>query len=61
MCSSDLLEAREQARGDRVLGRARGLVDVVHTFMPYDVMVDTGTLSPEECVAAVVAAVDARP
>ena len=60
-CPLEILEARERARGDRVLGRARGLADVVHTFMPYDVMVDTGTLSPEECVAAVVAAVDARP
>lgn len=60
-CPLEILEARERARGDRVLGRARGLADVVHTFMPYDVTVDTGTLSPEECVAAVIAAVDARP
>jgi len=60
-CSLEMLETREQARGDRVLGRARGLADIVHTFMPYDVTVDTGTLSPQDCVAAVLAAVEARP
>ena len=43
-CPLDILEARERARGDRVLGRARGLVDVVHTFCAYDVTVDTGAM-----------------
>jgi chloramphenicol 3-O phosphotransferase len=55
-CPIDVLEARERARGDRVLGRARGLAEVVHTFMPYDLTVDTGAQSPEACVAAILAA-----
>jgi len=59
-CSLEILEARERARGDRVLGRARGLVDVVHTFMPYDVMVDTGASQPEACVATILKAIEAR-
>ena len=60
-CSLEILEARERARGDRVLGRARGLAEVVHTFMPYDVTIDTGSLSPQACVDAVLEAVAARP
>ena len=52
-CAVEVLEARERARGDRVLGRARGLADVVHTFCAYDTMVDTGTMSPEACVKSV--------
>ena len=59
-CPLDLLEARERARGDRVLGRARGLVDVVHTFTDYDVKVDTGSMSTEACTAAILAAISAR-
>jgi len=60
-CPLNVLEARERARGDRVQGRARGLVDVVHTFCGYDVMVDTGAASTEACVAAILEALaDAR-
>lgn len=55
-CDITILETRERERGDRVRGRARGLVDVVHTFCEYDVMVDTGSQSPEECVTSVMAA-----
>jgi chloramphenicol 3-O phosphotransferase len=43
-CPIDILEQREHARGDRVLGRARGLAEVVHSFMSYDVTVDTGAM-----------------
>jgi chloramphenicol 3-O phosphotransferase len=59
-CPIDVLEARERARGDRVLGRARGLADIVHSFVAYDVTVDTGALTPKACVAAVLAALKAR-
>ena len=52
-CPVDALEKRERARGDRVLGRARGLSEVVHTFCTYDTMVDTGTMTPEVCVKSV--------
>lgn len=59
-CPLDVLEAREQARGDRVRGRARGLADIVHTFCSYDVTVDTGATSTDACVAAILAALAAR-
>jgi chloramphenicol 3-O phosphotransferase len=52
-CPLPVLEARERARGDRVLGRARGLFDVVHTFLDYDVEVDTGSMSTDACMKAV--------
>lgn len=55
-CALDILEARERARGDRVLGRARGLADVVHGFLGYDVTVDTGTMDPPACVAQILTA-----
>jgi chloramphenicol 3-O phosphotransferase len=59
-CPLPVLEARESARGDRVLGRARGLFDVVHTFLDYDVEVDTGLMSTEACVKAILGAVSDR-
>ncbi|HTR85221.1 MAG TPA: hypothetical protein VMI56_12140 [Reyranella sp.] len=55
-CPLPILEARERERGDRVLGRSRGLVDVVHKFWTYDVEVDTGSTSPQQCAEAVIAA-----
>jgi chloramphenicol 3-O phosphotransferase len=59
-CPIEILEARERARGDRVLGRARGLVDVVHGFLNYDVTVDTGSMTPTACVATILAALEKR-
>ena len=59
-CPIDVLESRERERGDRVLGRARGLAGVVHGFMTYDVMVDTGAMTPAACVSAILAALDKR-
>lgn len=59
-CPIDILEERERARGDRVLGRARGLAEVVHRFMPYDLGVDTGAHAPEDCVQAILAAIRSR-
>jgi chloramphenicol 3-O phosphotransferase len=59
-CPLDVLEARERARGDRVLGRARGLAKVVHGFCAYDVTVDTAALPPEACVVAILDALTRR-
>jgi len=59
-CPVEILEQRERARGDRVLGRARGLAEVVHSFMSYDVTVDTGAMSTPQCVAAVLHALESR-
>lgn len=58
-CDLAILEARERARGDRVLGRARGLADVVHRFCTYDLTLDSGQLGPEACVDRVVSALQA--
>lgn len=58
-CPLPVLESRERARGDRVLGRARGLDGVVHTFCTYDTTVDTGAQSPEACVAQILRALPA--
>jgi chloramphenicol 3-O phosphotransferase len=55
-CPLDVLEKRERARGDRVMGRARGLSEVVHTFCAYDTMIDTGAMTPEACVKTVLGA-----
>jgi chloramphenicol 3-O phosphotransferase len=59
-CPVDILEARERERGDRVLGRARGLAGVVHGFLTYDVTVDTGAMTPAACVSTILAALDKR-
>lgn len=55
-CPLPVLEARERARGDRVLGRARGLAAVVHGFTEYDVVVDSGLATVDACVDAIVRA-----
>ncbi len=44
-CSLEELERRERARGDRTIGEARDHLQVVHTFGPYDAVVDS-TLAP---------------
>jgi chloramphenicol 3-O phosphotransferase len=59
-CALDILEARERARGDRVLGRARGLAGIVHGFLSYDVTVDTGAMDPQAGVAQIVMALEKR-
>jgi chloramphenicol 3-O phosphotransferase len=59
-CPVEILEAREGSRGDRVLGRARGLAEVVHQFCDYDVVVDTGIDGPQSCVDRVLDALSPR-
>jgi chloramphenicol 3-O phosphotransferase len=56
----DLLEAREQARGDRMPGQARAQYDDAYRFPTYDAQVDTGTLDPGDAAAAVLAGWRAR-
>lgn len=38
-----------------MIGRARGLADLVHSFCGYDVVVDTGRAQVEACVAEILA------
>lgn len=49
----DVIEAREAARGDRMIGMARWQFDQVHHNMKYDLTVDAGTASPKDCAAAI--------
>jgi chloramphenicol 3-O phosphotransferase len=60
VCPVEILEMREASRGDRVLGRARGLADVVHQFCEYDVVVDTGKDDPKSCIDQVQARLASR-
>ncbi len=39
---------RERARGDRLIGLARGLHTIVHANMMYDLIIDTSIVTPEE-------------
>ena len=54
------VEARELARGDRVIGMARAQYDVVHRYPDYDLHVDTGVLDPAAAAEVVLAAAAAR-
>lgn len=54
----DVIEAREAARGDRMIGMARWQFDEVHHAMRYDLEIDSSTASPAECAAQIRAAFD---
>jgi chloramphenicol 3-O phosphotransferase len=45
----DVLEARERARGDRLVGLARGQYDRVHQGKSYDLELDTSNSTAMEC------------
>jgi chloramphenicol 3-O phosphotransferase len=49
----DVLEARERARGDRMIGLARGQYDRVHRGRSYDLELDASTSMPAECAQAI--------
>jgi chloramphenicol 3-O phosphotransferase len=59
-CPLALAEQRERERGDRIVGTVRGQHALVHTFRKYDVDVDTSVATPQECVEAILAVLDAR-
>jgi chloramphenicol 3-O-phosphotransferase len=48
-CPVDSAEERERARGDRIVGTARGQHNQAHTQGIYDVEMDTTILTPESC------------
>jgi chloramphenicol 3-O phosphotransferase len=54
-CDLVELERREAARGDRVIGQARGQLGQVHAHIVYDLEVDTGASSIEACAEAIAA------
>jgi chloramphenicol 3-O phosphotransferase len=53
-CDPDATEAREAARGDRVVGQARWQAERVHVGMTYDAVVDTTSHTPEQAADEVV-------
>jgi chloramphenicol 3-O phosphotransferase len=59
-CPLAIAEQRENERGDRIVGTARGQHALVHTFRAYDVNVDTSVASARECARAILAVLDAR-
>ena len=50
----EVLEAREKARGDRLIGSARDQAEVVHAGVIYDVELDTSALTPEEAAQSII-------
>jgi chloramphenicol 3-O phosphotransferase len=54
--SLEVLEAREAARGDRMVGLAYGQFDRVHRNIAYDLWVDTTHSTPAESAAQIAAA-----
>jgi chloramphenicol 3-O phosphotransferase len=59
-CPLNILEQREKERGDRVLGRARGLYDVVHKYCDYDLKLDTANTSPNDSVSNILSVLQAK-
>jgi chloramphenicol 3-O phosphotransferase len=57
-CPLEVLEAREQARGDRTLGQARAQYELVHQHVLYDIEVNTAEMTPGECAEYIWAAVE---
>ncbi len=52
-CPLEVIEERERARGNRVVGQARGHFEVVHRHGSYDIEVDTSQLSVEEAAQTI--------
>lgn len=48
-CTPEVAAARERVRGDRPTGMAAGQAEVVHLGVSYDVVVDSGAASVQEC------------
>lgn len=59
-CDLAELERREVARGDRVIGQARGQIDLVHAGIDYDLEIDTTAITPAAAAAAIADFVESR-
>lgn len=60
-CSLDELEKRERSHNNRSPGGARMQAEVIHTPGEYDLSLDTGQLSTEECARRVLAHIQSHP
>lgn len=52
-CQLEELERREKARGDRNVGLARSQLEVVHSFVEYDIEVRSDQMSPRDAAAVI--------
>ncbi len=50
----EILEEREQIRGDRIKGSARHQFHHIHKNVTYDLLIDTSDKIPEQCVSEIV-------
>src|SRR2546428_479887 len=60
----EVLEQRERARGDRVLGRARGqykIHDFVYKHGSYNLEIDTSLHTSQECALIIKKSMDEHP
>lgn len=55
-CPVDVLEARERARGDRVIGLAAAQCGRIHQWLQYDLVIDTASVSTEDAAERIAAA-----
>ncbi len=59
--SKEVLERREQQRGDRGIGLARGLYQSVYEKKIFDLVIDTSHLMPEESAKIILDYIQANP
>lgn len=57
-CAAEVAQAREEARGDRLMGLSALLAPRVHEVGRYDVEIDTGTVTPEQGAQRILAHLD---
>ncbi len=57
----EVAEQREKARGDRVIGLARGLYDLIHLDKTYDLTIDSAKNTPEESAKIILECLNTHP
>jgi len=60
-CRLEVIEEREQVRGDRIVGQARGHCEAVHAGVTYDVEVDASTGPPRAAAQRFAQRIAAQP
>jgi chloramphenicol 3-O phosphotransferase len=57
----EVSEAWERERDDRPIGQARRHYDLIHAHNTYDLLLDTSTMTPQACAAAILQRISAAP
>ena len=60
-CHVEVIEERERARGDRIVGQGRGHYEAVHAGVKYDVEVDASTGTPRAAAQRIAERIAAQP